>query len=263
MAYHTVNPECGESPNCVGASSLASPTYILKKRKLIRQLTIHERLAAQIGNQILANSLNAASPIGGSQHTEPADLPLPKSVSSLALLKIDYVYKPPIESAAFTGGSDSNNNSNSKKSPQNTTPKSSASSSGDETRLCLVRLRARLDTNRVTDDASNTTYDVYPASLVWDLGDVTGDDESAAHRFADNDELRYSMRSVEKFAPWVRNIYVVTNGQVPAWLDRTHPKIRLVTHEHIFTNRSHLPTFSSPAIESHIHRIKGKNKNKN
>ena len=30
-----------------------------------------------------------------------------------------------------------------------------------------------------------------------------------------------------------------------------------VTHEDIFPNKSHLPTFSSPAIEAHIHRIPG------
>jgi len=30
-----------------------------------------------------------------------------------------------------------------------------------------------------------------------------------------------------------------------------------VTHDEIFVNKSHLPTFSSPAIEAHIHRIPG------
>ena len=28
------------------------------------------------------------------------------------------------------------------------------------------------------------------------------------------DELRYSLRSLEKYAPWVRHVYLVTNGQV-------------------------------------------------
>ena len=30
-----------------------------------------------------------------------------------------------------------------------------------------------------------------------------------------------------------------------------------VTHDEIFPNKSHLPTFSSPAIETHLHRIEG------
>ncbi|GFG35565.1 hypothetical protein Cfor_07589 [Coptotermes formosanus] len=70
-------------------------------------------------------------------------------------------------------------------------------------------------------------------------------------------ELRYSLRSLERYAPWVRHVYLVTNGQIPYWLDLENPRLTVVTHDHIFPNLSHLPTFSSPAIESHIHRIPG------
>lgn len=75
-----------------------------------------------------------------------------------------------------------------------------------------------------------------------------------ASRFSDKDELRYSLRSLEMYAPWVRHVYIVTNGQIPSWLDMDNPRVTLVTHEDIFLNKSDLPTFSSPAIESHIHR---------
>lgn len=44
-------------------------------------------------------------------------------------------------------------------------------------------------------------------------------------------ELRYSLRSVEKFAPWVRHIYIVTNGQLPYWLDLESSRVTIVTHE--------------------------------
>ncbi len=57
----------------------------------------------------------------------------------------------------------------------------------------------------------------------------------------------------------VRNIFIVTNGQIPSWLNLDHPRIRVVTHADIFTNKSHLPTFSSSAIETHIHKIEGPN----
>ncbi|XP_011645011.1 N-acetylglucosamine-1-phosphotransferase subunits alpha/beta [Pogonomyrmex barbatus] len=80
---------------------------------------------------------------------------------------------------------------------------------------------------------------------------------AAASRFSDKDELRYSLRSLEMYAPWVRHVYIVTNGQIPSWLDMDNPRVTLVTHEDIFLNKSDLPTFSSPAIESHIHRIPG------
>lgn len=80
------------------------------------------------------------------------------------------------------------------------------------------------------------------------------------NRYVDRNELKYSLRSLEKFAPWIRNVYLVTNGQVPHWLNLTHPRIRLITHRDIFTNLSHLPTFSSSAIETHLHRIPGLSK---
>ncbi|OQS03102.1 N-acetylglucosamine-1-phosphotransferase subunits alpha/beta, partial [Thraustotheca clavata] len=77
------------------------------------------------------------------------------------------------------------------------------------------------------------------------------------NRFRDNDELRYSIRSIEKYAPWIRHIYLVTDGQVPSWLDLDNPHITVVPHSAIFKNQSHLPTFASPAIESNLDNIPG------
>lgn len=76
-----------------------------------------------------------------------------------------------------------------------------------------------------------------------------------AHRFRDNGELRYSLRSLEIYAPWIRHIYLVTNGQVPAWLNTAHPRISVIAHEAIFPDPGHLPTLNSHAIELHLHRI--------
>jgi hypothetical protein len=77
------------------------------------------------------------------------------------------------------------------------------------------------------------------------------------NHFRDNGELLYSLRSVEKFAPWVGRIYIVTNGQVPAWLNTDCERISVVTHKQIFSDPNHLPVFNSNAIESQIHRIPG------
>ena len=44
---------------------------------------------------------------------------------------------------------------------------------------------------------------------------------------------------------------------MPVWLNTDHPNVRVVTHEEIFADKSHLPTFSSPAIEINMHRIPG------
>ncbi|XP_052260463.1 N-acetylglucosamine-1-phosphotransferase subunits alpha/beta-like isoform X1 [Dreissena polymorpha] len=96
-----------------------------------------------------------------------------------------------------------------------------------------------------------------PAHFVWDLRDFARDEDISASRFEDNEELRYSLRSLERFAPWVRHVFIVTNGQLPYWLNLENPHVSIVTHEEIFANESHLPTFSSPAIESNLHRIPG------
>lgn len=77
---------------------------------------------------------------------------------------------------------------------------------------------------------------------------------SGRARFVSRDELRYSMRSLHLFAPWLRHIYVVTNGQVPEWLDISHPDVTLVRHDEILP-AEHLPTFNSHAIETALHRI--------
>lgn len=76
-------------------------------------------------------------------------------------------------------------------------------------------------------------------------------------RFTSRDELKYSLRSVEYYASWARHIYIVTDQQVPAWLDTDHPKITIVDHRDIFTDPNVLPVFNSHAIESQLHHIPG------
>jgi hypothetical protein len=82
--------------------------------------------------------------------------------------------------------------------------------------------------------------------------------ESAnAARYLSRDELRYSLRSLHMYAPWVRNIYIVTADQTPAWLDTEVPGVRVVSHREIFRRPESLPTFNSHAIESQLHHIEG------
>nr|WP_308346598.1 stealth family protein [Streptomyces sp. ISL-66] len=78
-----------------------------------------------------------------------------------------------------------------------------------------------------------------------------------AARYANHDELRYSLRSLAMYAPWVRNVYLVTDDQTPDWLDTEQPGIKVVSHREIFADPSVLPTFNSHAIESQLHRIDG------
>lgn len=68
--------------------------------------------------------------------------------------------------------------------------------------------------------------------------------------------LKYWFRMIEKNSPWVNNIFFVTWGHVPSFLNTKHPKIKIVKHED-FIPEKYLPTFSANVIETNIHRIKG------
>ena len=72
-------------------------------------------------------------------------------------------------------------------------------------------------------------------------------------RFRDNDELRYSLRAMEKFFPQHGHVYIVTDLQAPAWL-RASERVTIVDHASLIPATS-LPTFDSGNIESYIHRI--------
>ncbi|MFE9456587.1 stealth family protein [Streptomyces californicus] len=89
-------------------------------------------------------------------------------------------------------------------------------------------------------------------------------DSSRLHEQADNnarytsrDELRYSLRSIHQYAPWVRNIFLVTAGQIPGWLDTDVAGLTVVDHRAIFSDPTALPTYNSHAIESQLHHIPG------
>lgn len=75
-------------------------------------------------------------------------------------------------------------------------------------------------------------------------------------RYRDWDLFRYWFRAVEKYAPWVNKVYLVTCGHVPSWLNLDHPKLVHVKHED-FIPKEHLPVFSSTAIEIYLHHIPG------
>ena len=74
-------------------------------------------------------------------------------------------------------------------------------------------------------------------------------------RFADHGELRYSLRSLARFAPWINHIYIVTDGQRPAWLADS-PRVTIVDHRDIVPGK-YLPLFNSAAIELFVHHVPG------
>jgi hypothetical protein len=76
------------------------------------------------------------------------------------------------------------------------------------------------------------------------------------NRYRDNlDLLRYSLRSLDRYLPWARRVFLVTcRPQVPPWLD---PSVVRVVHHDEFMPPQMLPTFNSFAIVSQLHRLPG------
>lgn len=73
--------------------------------------------------------------------------------------------------------------------------------------------------------------------------------------FRDNDELRFSLRSIEQNAPWINHVYIITAfGQVPSWLDVNNPKITVVPQESILPSDAG-PIFNSCAVEASLQNI--------
>ena len=74
-------------------------------------------------------------------------------------------------------------------------------------------------------------------------------------RFRDWGTLKYLFRWIEKFTPWVNNVFFVTCGHYPSWLNLNHPKLKFVKHEN-YIPKEYLPTFNANTIELNFHRIK-------
>ena len=85
---------------------------------------------------------------------------------------------------------------------------------------------------------------------------------SNSRRYRDMNTIMYAIRSIEKFIPWINHIYFVvqSESQIPNWLNRDNPKIKIVYHED-YIPREFLPTFNSNVIEMFMHKLPGLSKN--
>jgi hypothetical protein len=85
---------------------------------------------------------------------------------------------------------------------------------------------------------------------------VVGEGDDSAARFRQIDELKYALRSVHMYAPWIRRIFVATDSDRPAWL-ADDPRVTFMPSEEFFADPSVLPTHNSQAVESQLHHIPG------
>ncbi|GAB2934482.1 stealth family protein [Streptomyces heilongjiangensis] len=80
--------------------------------------------------------------------------------------------------------------------------------------------------------------------------------ETGASRYTSHDELRYALRSLRMYAGFIRHVYLVTDSQIPDWLDPEAEGLTVVDHREILPADA-LPVFNSHAIESRLHHIPG------
>lgn len=116
---------------------------------------------------------------------------------------------------------------------------------------------APIDFVITTVDGSDPAWqEKFNATLARKTGQTVLAKTANAARYTSHDELRFVLRSIYYYAPYVRTIHIVTDSQCPEWLDTTHARINLVDHRDII-DPVHLPCFNSDAIESCLWRIPG------
>lgn len=88
--------------------------------------------------------------------------------------------------------------------------------------------------------------------------------QSGNSRFGQINEIEYTCSSILRFIPWVRNIYIVTDNQIPEFLKEptlkhdAKEKIKVIDHAVIFKGfEQHLPTFNTRTLQAMIWRIPG------
>lgn len=99
-------------------------------------------------------------------------------------------------------------------------------------------------------------------AALQDVGKISSSQLITGHhktRFIYNGELEWCVKSIRKFAPWVQNIYLVTDHQIPDFLNdqnRTKYGVTIIDHTEVFRNYEWaLPTFNTRSIESVLWRI--------
>ena len=97
----------------------------------------------------------------------------------------------------------------------------------------------------------NVLYD-YMAKERTDDRQVTGEE-----RYRDWENLKYWFRCIEENCKWVNKVFLIvaSESQIPYWLNRNNPKLRIVLHKE-YIPKELLPTFNVMTIENYFCKIK-------
>lgn len=82
----------------------------------------------------------------------------------------------------------------------------------------------------------------------------TAQSKDGVERYRDWEIFRFWFRAVEQYAPWVRKVFLITDDQVPDFINLSCEKLVVVDHRDIIDN-AFLPVFNSCAIEANMYKI--------
>ena len=116
--------------------------------------------------------------------------------------------------------------------------------------LLLKRNTLELFTRQLSDNSPP-----FPIDVVYTWAGEHNNTNDA--RISNNNELKYSIRSVIKYAPWVNKIFILMNPpkEIPSWFNESYKnKVIIVDHNDTF-KKKHMPCTNSNSIETTIINI--------
>ena len=136
----------------------------------------------------------------------------------------------------------------------------------DVPRLQLDVIRKKSVTKpEVLQDETDKLQDIsiippFPIDAVYTFAGETARNNQRSRY---NGELRYSLRSLYKYAPWINAIYIVMSDDAayPSWIvEEKAKKLHVIRQSEIFENvQNSVNHHNSQSIESRLHHISGLN----
>jgi len=108
-------------------------------------------------------------------------------------------------------------------------------------------------------DGSDERHILKVANYVKDQKIVTS--KEFRTRFDQVEEIKFTVDAILKYAPFIRNIFIVTDDQIPSFLKEEstkqhYKKVAIVDHTAIFKGyEAFLPTFNCRPIETQLYKI--------
>ena len=93
--------------------------------------------------------------------------------------------------------------------------------------LSIVFLIYKINTIKYEENYSNLSLTPTPPFKIDIVYTWAGENHNKNNeRLSDNNELKYSLRSVMKYAPWVNKIYILMNPpkKKPSWFNKNYKK---------------------------------------